>query len=300
MKVHILKTIEKIRSQRRLHHKSTIYNGRKRDEYGLILTTATFSNSPYKGAYPYVRYKIVNDKKIPINTGTLRSQFHIGTGKKKVGIIDCGNYDPAFLKRASALQTDLWDEGGSLIVKLVNNGYNSDFLVALYKKYVHLWLKTNITHEFYQKRAKISLGNKRNNSKKAKRSASFKSDVIREYGSKCAVCGATAPVEGAHIIPKSKHGECNVYNGLPLCKNHHYIFDKHLWSINPHTYEIEVHDDHTHQTLHLSMTLLINDKYRTHPERQKCLHTHYNEFLGKNQETKEQTNNILQFCNYSH
>ena len=297
--MHILSFIEKIRSKRRLRHKLTVHNGRKRDEHGLVLTTSKSSKSLYKGVYGYARY---NKDKQRIDTGTLRCQFHLGTGRKIKGIIDCGNYDPTFLKRAAALQTDLWDEGGRLIVFLIDHGYNSAFLMSLYKKLIHLWLKTNVTYYEYQINWKVSLLSdtcKKPLTPKPKRSNTFKDDIFREYGKQCAVCQMNAATEAAHIIPVSNYGGCTIYNGIPLCKNHHSTFDKYLWTIDPSTYNILVHRDYTHQTLQLSKSITIKDKQRWHLVRQRCIETHYNKFLDKKYENDKQENKLLVFCDCS-
>lgn len=63
----------------------------------------------------------------------------------------------------------------------------------------------------------------------------FHFDVITRYGPKCVVCDLTLgpTIEAAHIFPKSKNGSDHEENGLPMCANHHRIFDGHLFTIKP-------------------------------------------------------------------
>jgi predicted restriction endonuclease len=65
------------------------------------------------------------------------------------------------------------------------------------------------------------------------RSRGFRQAVIESYGFKCAVCGLklNSPdtkyweVEAAHIVPHSKNGKDDIWNGLSLCRLHHWAFD---------------------------------------------------------------------------
>jgi ArsR family metal-binding transcriptional regulator len=42
---------------------------------------------------------------------------------------------------------------------------------------------------------------------------------------RCAVCGESRCVELAHIRPVSMGGSSQIHNLMPLCPNHHYLFD---------------------------------------------------------------------------
>jgi len=66
-------------------------------------------------------------------------------------------------------------------------------------------------------------------------SARFKQEVRRAYSSTCFVCGAHFPnttynstpgVDAAHIMPWSDYDLDEVFNGLCLCKLHHWAFDE--------------------------------------------------------------------------
>ncbi len=71
--------------------------------------------------------------------------------------------------------------------------------------------------------------------------------VIALWGPACAACGLELSdfhgdyeVEVAHIIPVADHGDDSSENTLPLCRTHHWAFDRHLWSIEPATLRLHV------------------------------------------------------------
>src|SRR6266702_1474797 len=61
----------------------------------------------------------------------------------------------------------------------------------------------------------------------------FRQAVIEVYDFRCAVCGLkiNAPdslcweVEAAHIVPRGSFGRDDVFNGIALCRFHHWAFD---------------------------------------------------------------------------
>jgi len=65
------------------------------------------------------------------------------------------------------------------------------------------------------------------------RTRGFRQAVIEAYGFKCAFCGLklNSPdnllweVEAAHIVPHGFKGKDDVWNGLSLCRLHHWTFD---------------------------------------------------------------------------
>ena len=71
------------------------------------------------------------------------------------------------------------------------------------------------------------------------RNRGFRQAVIDAYSSKCAVCGLklNSPdnlhweVEAAHIVPHSFYGKDDIWNGLALCRLHHWAFDVGWFSI---------------------------------------------------------------------
>lgn len=65
------------------------------------------------------------------------------------------------------------------------------------------------------------------------RNRAFKQVVKEAYEFKCAVCGMKIyspdtlhwEVEAVHIVPHSKNGKDDLFNGLALCRLHHWAFD---------------------------------------------------------------------------
>ncbi|WKZ69380.1 MAG: HNH endonuclease [Melioribacteraceae bacterium] len=73
------------------------------------------------------------------------------------------------------------------------------------------------------------------------RSRGFRQAIIEAYDFKCAICGLKIyspnkyqwEVEAAHIIPHSKNGKDDIWNGLSLCRFHHWAFDVGWYGIDP-------------------------------------------------------------------
>lgn len=71
------------------------------------------------------------------------------------------------------------------------------------------------------------------------RSATFRSGIITLYEHRCALChlkiisntGQTI-IDGAHIKPFAKFRDDRLSNGLSLCKNHHWAFDRGWFGID--------------------------------------------------------------------
>lgn len=63
----------------------------------------------------------------------------------------------------------------------------------------------------------------------------FAFEVIKKYPGGCVACGLTEPsvLEAAHIYPKADLGSDDSRNGILLCANHHKMFDRDLWAIDP-------------------------------------------------------------------
>ncbi|MGD1713463.1 HNH endonuclease [Dapis sp. BLCC M172] len=71
------------------------------------------------------------------------------------------------------------------------------------------------------------------------RDAFFRKAVVHTYNYKCAFCGMKVTtsikqniVDGAHIKPFAKFYDDRINNGISLCKNHHWAFDKGLFTIS--------------------------------------------------------------------
>ena len=71
------------------------------------------------------------------------------------------------------------------------------------------------------------------------RKTAFRRIVISVYEHRCAFCGlqiidsfGQGVVDGAHIMPFSKFRDDRISNGLSLCKNHHWAFDRGWFGID--------------------------------------------------------------------
>ncbi len=89
------------------------------------------------------------------------------------------------------------------------------------------------------------------------RDGAFRKAVTSIYGYRCAFCELQVfnnqenIVDGAHIKPFSQFYDDRIINGLSLCKNHHWAFDRFWFTIND-DYTIELadslHEDSPHST----------------------------------------------------
>ncbi|MCY4047910.1 MAG: HNH endonuclease [Candidatus Dadabacteria bacterium] len=72
------------------------------------------------------------------------------------------------------------------------------------------------------------------------RNRGFRQAVIEAYDYKCAVCGLKIcspashqwEVEAAHIVPHGFNGKDDIWNGLSLCRFHHWSFDVGWYSFD--------------------------------------------------------------------
>jgi len=70
------------------------------------------------------------------------------------------------------------------------------------------------------------------------RDAAFRRTIISIYDHRCAFCGLQVfnnlenVVDGAHIKPFGKFYDDRINNGLSLCKNHHWAFDRYWFTLN--------------------------------------------------------------------
>ncbi|MDF5722156.1 MAG: HNH endonuclease [Rhizonema sp. PD37] len=81
------------------------------------------------------------------------------------------------------------------------------------------------------------------------RDAAFRKIIVTTYNQRCTFCGLQILdsktqniVDGAHIKPFSQFYDDRIDNGLSLCKNHHWAFDRGWFSIND-DYTIRVASD---------------------------------------------------------
>ncbi|TAE57046.1 MAG: HNH endonuclease [Nostocales cyanobacterium] len=71
------------------------------------------------------------------------------------------------------------------------------------------------------------------------RNAFFRKAIVSVYGCQCAFCGLIVNktinqniVDGAHIKPFSQFYDSRIHNGIALCKNHHWAFDRGWFSVD--------------------------------------------------------------------
>ena len=70
------------------------------------------------------------------------------------------------------------------------------------------------------------------------RTSEFRTTVIEYFNHTCALCGTYmkfsnfSSAEAAHIVPRSSRGVNKLENSLCLCKEHHWSFDRGLWSVD--------------------------------------------------------------------
>lgn len=71
------------------------------------------------------------------------------------------------------------------------------------------------------------------------RNAFFRKTIVRVYDYKCAFCGLRVTkainqniVDGAHIKPFAQFYDSRIHNGIALCKNHHWAFDRGWFAVD--------------------------------------------------------------------
>ena len=78
------------------------------------------------------------------------------------------------------------------------------------------------------------------------RNALLRSAVLRHWPARCAACGCHIEVGGltecevAHIRDVHGSGMDQIRNALPLCRTHHWAFDRLAWAIRPSDHKIVV------------------------------------------------------------
>lgn len=66
----------------------------------------------------------------------------------------------------------------------------------------------------------------------------FRNNLIKRF-QRCIITNSEI-FDACHIVPFSSSSNMDVNNGILLNKCHHDMYDKYIWSINPHTYQIEI------------------------------------------------------------
>ena len=81
------------------------------------------------------------------------------------------------------------------------------------------------------------------------RTRGFRQAIVEAYHYSCCVCGLTIAspdslfweVEAAHIVPHRVHGKDDIWNGIALCRFHHWTFDVGWFTLR-HNFTIEVNE----------------------------------------------------------
>jgi hypothetical protein len=70
--------------------------------------------------------------------------------------------------------------------------------------------------------------------------------VLPQYESRCALCAVrlrwngVAEIELAHVKPRALGGVDDPRNTMPLCRTHHWAFDRFLWTVLPDEWAVRV------------------------------------------------------------
>ncbi|GAP99107.1 hypothetical protein NIES2104_56650 [Leptolyngbya sp. NIES-2104] len=101
--------------------------------------------------------------------------------------------------------------------------------------------------------ATYTIGDLKDQDKAFVRNAAFRRIVVSLYEQRCAFCrlkvvsqNSQDIVDGAHIKPFSEFRDDHFDNGLALCKNHHWAFDRGWFSIDEN-YRIVIPRDRFHE-----------------------------------------------------
>ena len=101
--------------------------------------------------------------------------------------------------------------------------------------------------------------------------------MINSHGKcECSLCDAPKEViEAAHIIPVADNGSDWFGNGILLCRNHHALFDKHKWTIDPTSLEIIPKSDFDLRSLQVMRS---NIRHLKHFPGKEALDWRWNQF----------------------
>lgn len=107
------------------------------------------------------------------------------------------------------------------------------------------------------------------------RDGAFRRTVTTAYGYRCAFCGLQVLngleniVDGAHIKPFSQFYDDRIDNGLSLCKNHHWAFDRFWFTVND-DYTLVISDNLIEESPHArSMKEFHGARLLVLPDRQQ-------------------------------
>lgn len=106
----------------------------------------------------------------------------------------------------------------------------------------------------------------------------FRNQLINKF-QKCVITGFDlSGCEAAHIIDlKDDKLNYDIDNGLLLTASLHTTFDKLIWTINPHTYNIEINEKYKNNLIHLYQHVNLKNIFTK--EMTKNLIKKYNKFM---------------------
>lgn len=124
------------------------------------------------------------------------------------------------------------------------NDKNKTFFISFSNQDV-FYEDIKVEEEFYltsKEKEKFTKTKQRPNQQK------FRFDLLKNYGSKCALCSISNEklLAAAHIRSKDNQGSDDWRNGMILCANHHLAFDNNLFKINPTNFRVEIKDKNLH------------------------------------------------------
>lgn len=118
----------------------------------------------------------------------------------------------------------------------------------------------------------------------------FRQRLLNAYGRQCPItgCDAEPAIEAAHIVPYQGSETNHPTNGLPLRADIHTLFDLHLLSIRPNTYEIVIAPElvGTCYQKFAGQKITFPQNQVTLPS-QDALSKHYEIFLQKRKNSQE-------------
>ena len=125
------------------------------------------------------------------------------------------------------------------------------------------------------------------------RDKAFRNIVVSTYNYSCALCGLQIInslgeniVDGAHIKPFSQFYDDRINNGLSLCKNHHWAFDRFWFTLND-DYTVIVNNDlreispHSTPIREFQNHLITLPNQQQYYPRQDAIEWHRDEFLKR-------------------
>jgi hypothetical protein len=123
--------------------------------------------------------------------------------------------------------------------------------------------------------------------------AEFRNKLLKAYNHRCPItgCNAEPALEAAHIVPYKGPKTNHIANGLLLRADIHTLFDLHLLSIHPGTYEIVISPEllSTSYKEYIGKTMSLPEQKVAQPD-PIALAEHYGLFLQKSSNSSSAAN----------